>query len=157
MEASQPLRIETLDTKAPATHLSVITGGGVVGIPKEQTVEDRVDRLSVAIDWRSYLPEAAESPMWAIQQRIKRVCFCCEHTCAVGVVDRSRQLRTRRTTVTKLFATIRMMTSTRERVHVVKCPNEFAVAIAFEEPAVVEKTRDPMQMHDVRGEQLRTV
>ena len=70
MEASQPLRIDTPDTKAPATHLSVITGGGVVGIPKEQTVEDRVDRLSVAIDWRSYLPEAAESPMWAIQQRI---------------------------------------------------------------------------------------
>jgi lipopolysaccharide/colanic/teichoic acid biosynthesis glycosyltransferase len=72
VEASQPLRIETLDTKAPATHLSVIAGGGVVGIPKEQTVEDRVDRLSVAIDWISYLPEAAESPMWMVQQRLKR-------------------------------------------------------------------------------------
>jgi lipopolysaccharide/colanic/teichoic acid biosynthesis glycosyltransferase len=72
VEASQPLRIETLDTKAPATHLSVITGGGVVGIPKEQTVEDRVDRLSAAIDWNSYLPEAAATTVWVVQQRIKR-------------------------------------------------------------------------------------
>ena len=72
MEASQPLRIDTLDSKAPATHLSVIAGGGAIAIPKDQPAEDRVDRLSVAIDWGSYLPERAESVSWAIQQRIKR-------------------------------------------------------------------------------------
>ena len=72
MEASQPLRIETLESKAPATHLSVITGGGAVALPKDLTSEDRVDRLSVAIDWASYLPEAAESFSWQMQQRAKR-------------------------------------------------------------------------------------
>ena len=72
MEASQPLRIETLDSKAPATHLSVIAGGGAVALPKDLTSEDRVDRLSVAIDWGSYLPEAAESFAWVLQQRAKR-------------------------------------------------------------------------------------
>jgi lipopolysaccharide/colanic/teichoic acid biosynthesis glycosyltransferase len=72
VEASQPLRIETLDTKAPATHLSVIAGGGAVAIPKGQTAEDRVDRLSLAIDWSSYLPEHAYSTSWVVQQRLKR-------------------------------------------------------------------------------------
>ncbi len=71
VEASQPLRIDALDSTAPATHLSIISGGSVA-IPKGLSAVDRVDRLSAAIDWKSYLPERAESYSWAVQQRAKR-------------------------------------------------------------------------------------
>jgi lipopolysaccharide/colanic/teichoic acid biosynthesis glycosyltransferase len=72
VEASQPLRIDALDSTAPATHLTIISGGSVA-VPKALSAKDRVDRLSAAIDWDSYLPEHAESLSWVVQQRIKRV------------------------------------------------------------------------------------
>ena len=71
MEASQPLRIEAIESTAPATHLSIIPGGSAAS-QRGLSVVDRVDSLSAAIDWKSYLPEQAESLRWAIQQRVKR-------------------------------------------------------------------------------------
>ena len=73
MEASQPLRIETIDTAAPAAHLSIIAGGASVGLPRDLPAVDRVDRMSAAIDWPSYLPARAQSTSWQIQQRVKRI------------------------------------------------------------------------------------
>lgn len=72
MEASQPLRIEAIESAAPAPHLSIISGGGSVALPKGLSAEDRVDRLAVAIDWDSYLPERANTAVWRVQQGIKR-------------------------------------------------------------------------------------
>ncbi len=71
MEASQPLRIETIESAAPAPQLSIIAGG-TVALPKGLSTQDRVDRLAVAIDWESYLPERANSTSWRVQQFIKR-------------------------------------------------------------------------------------
>jgi lipopolysaccharide/colanic/teichoic acid biosynthesis glycosyltransferase len=72
VEASQPLRIETLESAAPAPHLSIIPGGGSVAVPKQLSAYERVDRLSAAIDWKSYLPDHAATTGWALQQRLKR-------------------------------------------------------------------------------------
>jgi lipopolysaccharide/colanic/teichoic acid biosynthesis glycosyltransferase len=71
VEASQPLRIEAIESAAPATHLSIIPGGSAAS-QRGLSVVDRVDSLSAAIDWKSYLPERAHTTRWAIQQRIKR-------------------------------------------------------------------------------------
>lgn len=73
MEASQPLRIEAVDAAAPAAHLSIITGGASVTLPRGLSTHDRVDRLSAAVDWSSYLPERAGSLAWVVQERVKRV------------------------------------------------------------------------------------
>ena len=75
MEASQPLRIEAVESAAaPAgSHLSVVAGGASVSLPRGVPAVDRVDRLSAAIDWSSYLPDHAHSFSWVIQQRLKRV------------------------------------------------------------------------------------
>lgn len=72
MEASQPLRIEAVDAAAPAAHLSIITGGASVALPRGLSAHDRVDRLSAEVDWNSYLPSRAASRSWAMQQYIKR-------------------------------------------------------------------------------------
>jgi lipopolysaccharide/colanic/teichoic acid biosynthesis glycosyltransferase len=73
VEASQPLRIEAIESAAPAPHLSIIPGGGGVAIPKDLSAADRVDRLSLAIDWKSYLPDHADTVGWVWQQRAKRM------------------------------------------------------------------------------------
>ncbi len=72
MEASQPLRIEALESATPAPHLSIIPGGGSIALPRQLAPDDRVDRLSVAIDWTSYLPERAVTTSWTVQQTMKR-------------------------------------------------------------------------------------
>lgn len=72
MEASQPLRIEAVEAAAPATHLSIIPGGGAAASPRGLSAVERVDSLSAAIDWSSYLPEHADGAVWAIQQAAKR-------------------------------------------------------------------------------------
>jgi lipopolysaccharide/colanic/teichoic acid biosynthesis glycosyltransferase len=72
VEASQPLRIEAIESAAPAPQLSIITGGGSVALPKGLSAQDRVDRLAVTIDWESYLPDRASTTGWRIQQAIKR-------------------------------------------------------------------------------------
>ncbi|HET9440509.1 MAG TPA: sugar transferase [Longimicrobiales bacterium] len=72
MEASQPLRIEAIETAAPAPHLSIIAGGGSVAIPKGLSANDRVDRLALAIDWDSYLPDRANAISWKVQESAKR-------------------------------------------------------------------------------------
>jgi lipopolysaccharide/colanic/teichoic acid biosynthesis glycosyltransferase len=75
VEASQPLRIEAVESAAaPAgSHLSVVAGGATVRLPRDVPAVDRVDRLSAAIDWNSYLPQQARSISWQLQQRIKRM------------------------------------------------------------------------------------
>lgn len=72
MEASQPLRIDAIESAVPAPHLSIIPGGASVVLPKQLSPNDRVDRLSAAIDWNSYLPERSAGLTWAWQQRAKR-------------------------------------------------------------------------------------
>ena len=72
VEASQPLRIDTIESAVPAPHLSIIPGGASVVLPKQLSPYDRVDRLSAAIDWRSYLPERAGTASWIWEQRVKR-------------------------------------------------------------------------------------
>ena len=73
MEASQPLRIESLEAAAPAApHLSVISNDVSVPLPQSLSPIDRVARLSAAIDWSSYMPEHAGSWSWELQARIKR-------------------------------------------------------------------------------------
>ena len=78
------MRIEAIESAAPAPHLSIISGGGAVAIPKGLAAEDRVDRLAVTIDWDSYLPGRADSAVWRIQQAIKR---------AADIVLREAQLQ----------------------------------------------------------------
>jgi lipopolysaccharide/colanic/teichoic acid biosynthesis glycosyltransferase len=75
VEASQPLRVDAVESAAVSTgsHLSIVAGGATVSLPRGLPTTDRVDRLSAAIDWSSYLPERADSPAWIVQQRIKRV------------------------------------------------------------------------------------
>ena len=73
MEASQPLRIEAIESAAPAPHLSIIAGGGAVAVPKGLSVEERVDRLAHAIDWASFLPERVNTTSYRVQQVIKRI------------------------------------------------------------------------------------
>ena len=74
MEASQPLRIESVDTAPAVTpHLSVISSDVSISIPRGLSPIDRVDRLRGAIDWNSYMPDRAFTLSWQVQQRIKRV------------------------------------------------------------------------------------
>jgi lipopolysaccharide/colanic/teichoic acid biosynthesis glycosyltransferase len=75
VEASQPLRIEAVESAAVSTgsHLSVVPGGASITLPRGVSAVDRVDRLRAAIDWNSYLPAQAHTFSWQLQQRIKRL------------------------------------------------------------------------------------
>jgi lipopolysaccharide/colanic/teichoic acid biosynthesis glycosyltransferase len=74
VEASQPWPVEAVDTVAPAPHLSVVGGAqsAAIPLPRDLAPIDRVDRAKVEVDWQAFLPPAAATVSWSIQQFMKR-------------------------------------------------------------------------------------